>query len=220
MILMLQFLITTTIAMLVYEGGNNLNPRAESYEFARNTFSELGRVYAFTGEEKPLSRWLFTAAMVLSGTGLVLAHAAFPWLFRETRPGGRPLAASAAIIGSIVGLGFVGIGIFPTDVRTDAHYIAVYFAFTGMLPAVLATLAALFRHPRAPLLSRVIHGAFSAVLLAYLYLIWFGPPLASPDGLLLQVIGQKLIVYLGILGMTAQTAIALRRLNAQIRRPD
>lgn len=222
LVLIAQFLVTTLIAMLLYDGGTDFSPQAEGYSFLYNTFSELGRVYGFDGEAKPVTQWLFTVAMVLSGTGLLISHAALPGLFRRVdvdRPySGRKWAVAAAGLGMIVGAGFIGIGVFPTDTRTVAHYVCVYLAFTGLLPAVAVAAVALLHHPRAPRVARGIHMCFIAVLLAYLWLLWFGPSRDSQAGALIQVVGQKVIVYTGITVLTIQTATALTLLTRAVRR--
>jgi hypothetical membrane protein len=222
LVLIAQFLVTTLIAMLLYDGGTDFSPQAEGYSFLYNTFSELGRVYGFDGEAKPVTQWLFTATMVLSGAGLMISHAALPGLFRRAEddlpyPGQR-WATAAAILGMIVGAGFIGIGTFPTDTRTFAHYVCVYLAFTGLLPAVAGAAVGLLHHPRAPRVTRGVHIGFIVVLLAYLWLIWFGPSRDSQTGALIQVVGQKIIVYTGVAVLTVQTATALTLLTRAIRR--
>lgn len=224
LVLIAQFLVTTLIAMLLYDGGTSFSPEAEGYSFLYNTFSELGRVSGFDGEPKQATRWLFTLAMVLSGTGLVISHGAFPGLFRRAADDmpyrGRRWAMAAAGLGMIVGLGFIGIGAFPTDTQTVAHFASVYFAFTVLLPAVGVAAVALLFHPQAPTATRLVHIGFILVLLAYLWLLWFGPSRDSETGALIQVVGQKIIVYAGVVVLTVQTATALTLLTRAIRRGE
>lgn len=217
LVLIAQFLVTTLVAMVVYPGGTLFDPDAESYRFLENTFSELGRVYDFRGDPKPVSQWIFTTAMVLSGVGLAAAHGAFPGLFREAPRSARTLSAVTAGLGAVVAVGFIGIGIFPTDVQTRVHYVSVYFAFTGLLPAVAAAAAALMLHPAVPQSARAVHLAFAAVLLGYLWLLWFGPNRETPAGAFIQIAGQKIIVYAGVLAMTVQCAVAVNRLTRRLR---
>ncbi len=217
MVLIAQFLVTTLVAMLVYPGGTRFDPDAESYRFLDNTFSELGRVYDFEGNPKPLSQWIFTVAMVLSGVGLMAAHAAFPGLFQEAPRNARILSVVTGILGAVVGLGFIGVGIFPTDVQTRAHYVSVYFAFTGMLPAVATAAAALIQHPVVPRTAKTVHIAFLVVLLGYLWLLWFGPGPETPTGAGVQIVGQKIIVYAGVTAMAIQCGVAVNRLTRRLR---
>jgi hypothetical membrane protein len=222
--LIAQFLVTSLVAMLLYDGGTSFSPEAQGYSFIYNTFSETGRVYGFDGEAKPLTQWLFTGAMVLSGVGFIISHIAFPGLFRRAEDGapqrGRTAARIAAILGGMVGIGFIAIGVFPTDTQRFAHYIGVYFAFTALLPAVVAAAVALIRHPRAPRHTRAVHIGFILVLAGYLWLIWFGPGRDTETGALVQIVGQKIIVYLGIAVMTFQTATALTVLTRALRRGE
>jgi hypothetical membrane protein len=224
LVLIAQFLVTSLVAMLVYDGGSSFFAEARGYSFLHNTFSELGRVYGFDGEAKPVTQRLFTGAMVFSGAGFIISHLAFPGLFRRAEDGapyrGRTTARIAAILGGIVGIGFIAIGLFPTDTQTLAHYVGVYFAFTGLLPAVAAAAIALIRHPRAPVHTRAVHIGFIVVLMGYLWLIWFGPGRDTPTGALMQIVGQKIIVYLGIAVMTFQTATALTLVTRAIRRGE
>ncbi len=214
---MAQFFVSTLVAMFVYPGGTEFVPDAQNYRFLENTFSELGMVYDFQGNPKPLSRWLFTSAMILGGLGLGLAHLVFPHLFGETGGHARRLARAAAILGSIIGLGFIGIGLFPTDTNFHGHFISVYVSFTGMVPTVALAALAIRRHPQAPKVAEGAHVAFLVVLLAYVALLWFGPGLETPRGNLIQVVGQKIIVYVGLLLMSFQTAVTVRLLNRRLR---
>lgn len=217
---MAQFIVTTLVAMLIYPGGTEFDPGTENYRFLENTFSELGRVYDFEGNPKPTSRLLFTAAMVLGGLGLALAHLAFPALFSEAPTNARRPAHAAAVFGGIIGIGFIGIGLFPTDTHFLGHLISVYLSFTGMIPTVALGAVALHRHPNAPRISRDVHLAFLAVLAAYVLLLWLGPARGTPTGNLIQVLGQKLIVYIGLALMSFQTAVTVHVLNRRLREPE
>ena len=68
--------------------------------------------------------------------------------------------------------------------------------------------------------TRAVHIGFILVLMGYLWLIWFGPGRDTPTGALMQIVGQKIIVYLGIAVMTFQTATALTLVTRAIRRGE
>ena len=52
--------------------------------------------------------------------------------------------------------------------------------------------------------------AFSVLLTAYLVLLEFGPSAETPEGLIVQATGQKVIAYVSILSVMAQSWLAYR----------
>jgi hypothetical protein len=226
--LILQFVVTSAVAMALYESGNRLEPEADGYAFARNTFSDLGRVHGYQGEPKPLSRWLFTVSLTVGGAAVAVYHVALLLLFvRFGRAGtggmsarwqGRRRMAAVglgglgAAAGLAVGGGLVAIANLPADLYSSRHFVAVYVAFTAFLPGALAVALAIVASPDYPSRYALIYVVLGVALAAYLILIYFGPPVDSPEGTRVQVVGQKLMVYLGTVCVAGQ-ALATARVS-------
>ena len=112
-----QFIIFTIVAMFLYP---------EGYSFLENDFSDLGSTVVIkpgdiqTDIENPICRWIFTLTVVFTAFSLIPFLLTLRTLVRENL-GQRILS----YIGSITGLTampfLAGIGIFPTDTKSEWH---------------------------------------------------------------------------------------------------
>ena len=196
-----QFLVLVPCAMVLYAGGTWWDPRAPGYTFAHNFLSDLGMTHTFSGASNYASSALFAVALVSLGLGLV----GFAWTWRGfafAHQRARLLGHASAVLGTLCGLAFAGIGLSPFDRLFYPHAVCVLAGF-GLLPVYVATLAVvMWRNAlRGPLLTASL--AYFVVVLAYLALILFGPTLATPHGHTVQVVGQKLVAGASILYILA-----------------
>ena len=197
----LFFVVATGAAMFDYPGGTHLDPGTEGYDFFDNTFSELGRIEGYLGQEKRLSFVLFLAAMVVAGVALV-AFFAVEASDAKAAGGGRIATKSAVVLGAVTGMGFAGIGLTPTDVIPRIHYFFVYAAFSAYVPATVALFAAWRTAAPADDSRRRIrlrtYGAFFVVLAVYLVFISVSATAEPRTVHLLLTSGQKIIVYVAL----------------------
>lgn len=212
----LFFVAATTLAMLDYPGGTHLDPDTDGYDFFDNTFSELGRTEGYRGEEKLASFVLFLLATMVAGTALI-AFFTIEAVDAKTHGGNRIAAASARGFGMITGLGFIGIGLTPTDVVHDLHFVFVYTAFSSYIPSIAALLVAWWtaaradtRRCRAKLWT---YGLFLVALATYFVLLVVFRTAAMETVHALLTAGQKLVVYVA-LGVIAFTCIDDVRRNS------
>ena len=205
----LLFVVLTFIAMFLYPGGTLTDPTTTGYSFCQNFFSDLGRLQARNGQPNPASAMLFTTALTLAGSGLILFFLAFRQFFRSSTPV-KLLSTLGSGFGTIAGLCFIGVAWAPADRASLVHIQAVLGAFRAFpLAATLYTLAILGeRH--YPRRYAVVFGLFAVLLGLYLLLLTRGPTLGSAQGLVIQVVGQKVIVYAAILSIVIQSAGAWR----------
>jgi hypothetical protein len=199
------FVVLTVIAMFFYPGGTWVDANTHGYLFFENTFSDLGRWTTMSGASSPVSATLFLFASMLAGCGLALFFIAFPQFFRETRSQ-QVLSISGSVLGVLCGLCFVGIAFTPADKFLPIHHQFVMSAFRLFALAVLLYVVAIFRH--ANYLRRYGWAlvGFLALLIGYILLIQFGPsPFKSHQGLVIQAVGQKIIVYASIISITFQS---------------
>lgn len=206
-----QFVVLTTIAMLVYPGGTISNPSTDGYSFFRNFFSELGLTRTHLGEPNPLAASLFFVALSGAGVGLILFALAFPAFFREGLLNRLlSLLGSFFLLGS--GLSYIGVAFTPANLRPEAHNLFVLLAFSAFLGASLCYALPIWRQPAYPNRYAVLFAFFALLLAAYVALLLGGPSFTSSRGLVVQATAQKVIVYAAILIMLVEGFGAWRQL--------
>jgi hypothetical membrane protein len=206
-----QFVPLTLVAMLAYPGGTVADPATKGYSFFRNFFSDLGRTVSPLGKPNTLSFLLFAVALTLAGLGLVLFSLVMPSLFRRSRPAWN-LSLAGSLCGTVAGFAFVGVALAPANLFLPAHVIFVQVAFLSTFLATVGYSGAILLARDYPRKYLAVFAAFALLLAAYLWLLFFGPGLDSPSGLLIQAIGQKVIAYASILSVGIQ-AWGARRLS-------
>jgi hypothetical membrane protein len=210
----LLFVLLTTVAMGVFPGGTSTNLTSQGYSFTQNFFSDLGRVTTRSGADNTLARILFTVGLSLAGLSLAVFFVAFTQFF--ARPlWVRVLSAAGTVLGVTAGICFIGVAFTPADVSGRAHGQFVLWAFRLFLFAALLYLPALFgaaafggrRYPRP---FALVFIAFALLLAGYLWLLTQGPPARTPEGYVIQVVGQKVIAYASIFSVALMSWGAIR----------
>jgi len=208
----LGFVVLTALAMLVYPGGTASDPTTRGYSFFTNFFSDLGRTQARNGEPNPLAASLFFIALSGAGAVLIAFSVAFARFFTRTRLD-RALATLGALAGVVAGACFIGVAFTPANLVGALHNQFVFGAFEAFTVAALCYFIALVRAPDYPKRYAVVFGAFALLLLLYLGLLFFGPTPRTPEGVLIQATGQKIIVYAAIISVLLQALGARTRLG-------
>jgi hypothetical membrane protein len=194
-----QFAVLTVVAMFSYPGGTFVDPHSKGYSFFRNFFSDLGRTQTHSGDSNTVSAILFFVALTLVGLGLATFFLAMPRFFRQAVAGpAHLLSRLGSAAGILSGLSFVGVACTPANLIGWLHRLFVQIAFVAFFVAVLFYIAAILRTNTYPRRYALVCGVFVLVLAAYLVLIFFGPSLLSPRGLVIQATGQKIVVYAAI----------------------
>lgn len=212
----LMFVVLTFVGMLVYAGGNTANPEAPSYSFFYNFFSEIGLTVAY-GQPNTLAAILFFIAMIGSGVSLILFFIAFTQFFTETRFV-QILGSVGALFGILSGISFIGVGFTPADLLLDLHVWFVFRAFQFFPLAVICYIVAIFASKMVPHFFGYVFIAFAVCLIAYLYLLTYGPSGQTNQGLLIQVTGQKLIAYASVISVLIQGQRAYQLAKARQRK--
>ena len=205
--------------MLHYPGGTHLDPHTDGYRFFDNTFSELGRTEGYQGEAKHVGFVLFLLATSVAGIGLI-AFFATEAADAKVHGGSRIAAACATSFGAITGLGFIGIGLTPTDIVRDLHYAFVYTAFISYIPSIAALLVAWWTAGSTDLrrcrMKVWTYGLFLGVLAVYFLLMAFFRTAALETVHMVLTSGQKVIVYVA-LGVVAFICIDDVRRGGEVR---
>lgn len=192
------FIVLTTLAMLFYPGGTITDPTTQGYRFGENFFSELGFITANNGEPNPIAAVLFFIALNLAGASLILFFFTF-WRFFQVPAGLRLVTGFATLVGTLSGLCFMGVAFTPADVLRGAHIFFVTWAFRLFPLAVAIYAGAILAHPTYPRRGGWLFVGFTACLVGYVLLMELGPSAGeSAWGQMVQVAGQKIIVYCSI----------------------
>ena len=191
------FIGLTLVAMFFYPGGTWANPQLDGYRFFQNFFSDLGMWSTPGGWPNPVSATLFFVALTSAGLGLILFFITFPRFFKHNR-----LLQGASWLGMAIGvwsgLSFIGIACTPADIFLGAHVNFVYSAFLSLPVAIFILAIAIWRHETFPKRYAAVLFGFTICLVAYLWLLFFGPSGAATQGANYQATGQKLIVYIAL----------------------
>jgi hypothetical protein len=206
------FVVLTFIAMLTYAGGSVDNHATSGYSFTHSFLSNLGMLTALSGEPNWVSAALFFIALAAAGICLVIFFIIFPRLFQSSRAQ-QVLALIGSIIGVLAGICFVGIACAPADIAKPAHVQFVMWAFRLFPLAVLFYVPVLFMDKQYPKMYAWVFAVFCLMLIGYYLLLTQGPDFNSPQGLVIQVVGQKVIAYASILSIGIQSIGAYRFLE-------
>jgi hypothetical protein len=99
----------------------------------------------------------------------------------------------------------------PADVALEAHILFVTWAFRLFPLAVLCFTLVMFNSETLPRGYGIVFLGFFALLAAYYLLLTQGPGFETPNGLVIQALGQKIIVYASIVSIMIVSLGAWRR---------
>lgn len=214
----LLFIALTLMSILFYPGGTVNDPTTAGYSFSKNFFSELGLARSHAGQPNTISRVLFTFATTLAGLGLALFFVCFTQFFVR-RPSERIASIIGACFGLISGVCFIGVGAVTMDLHRHVHHEIVLWAFRTFLVAVALNAVAIFRGRDYSRVFGWVFVTFGVLLTAYVLLLIVGPETSTPEGLSIQVVGQKVIVYASIVTILTEAVGAKRANRRQAKGP-
>ena len=197
------YVLFNILAMFLYPGGTSIDKNKIGYSFYENFFSDLGMVMTYDGESNRISRLLFVSALILIGILIILFFIVFVSLFIESKLD-KYLSRTVSITGAMAGLSCIGIAMTPWDLYYETHMIFSYsFSIFFLIMTIL--------YSAAIQLNRTYHNRYAIVFLIYLVIllvflglmIW-GPPIDTPLGLKILAISQKIIIYSGMICLIIQ----------------
>ena len=115
------------------------------------------------------------------------------------------LSLIGSILGGLAGISFMGIAFTPADIARPGHVFFVMWAFRLFPLAVLFYVPVLFMDKSYPKVYAWVFAVFCLMLIGYYLLMTNGPSFTSPEGLVIQVVGQKGISYASILSIGIQS---------------
>ena len=206
------FVVLSLIAMLTYTGGTVDDHAASGYSFTHNFLSNLGMVTALSGKPNWVSAVLFLLSLSAAGVCLVIFFIIYPRFFQNTHLQ-KVLSLIGSGLGVLAGISFVGIAFAPADLVRPAHIQFVTWSFRLFPQAVLFYVPVMFMDKRYPKPYAWIFAVTCLMLIGYYLLMTNGPSFTSPEGLVIQVVGQKVISYASILSIGIQSLGAYKVLG-------
>lgn len=185
----LQFVILTSLNMLIYPGG---------YNFIENYFSQLG-FSVINSVDTPLNWFLFAAATTLAGVFTVPFYLTIRTEFTETGVQ-KGLSGLGSALGFIAAPCLAGIGIFAGDVFPFEHFMTTITFFVLTAIAIVVYSVAIF-------LKRDYHNMYAlvGVIVAVICLLHiYGPGFGT-------AVMQKAAVYALVLWSAFQGYELMKR---------
>lgn len=210
------FILLTSIAMLTYAGGAVDNHSAQGYSFTHDFLSNLGMIHALSGEPNWVSAVLFFVSLAAAGACLVVFFILFPRFFQATQFE-KILSLIGSIFGVLAGMCFIGIAFTPADIARPAHVQFVMWAFRLFPLAVLCYVPVMFVDQKYPKVYAYVFAVFCLLLIGYYFLLTNGPDFSSPQGLVIQAVGQKIIAYASIISIFIQSVGAYHFIGSNLR---
>ena len=194
------FLIFSAAAMLLYPGSTFVDPATRGYRFFENFFSDTGMTRTWGDQTNFASALFFVGALFCAGGGMILFFA---------RLGAQPALAGritrwSAWSGMLTGFCFFGIALSPQDLFSDVHDAFSVAAFFFLLSASLGFAYVLHHAHTFPRHHTYVFGLLALLICSYIILFLLGPPLTTYAGMVMQAVGQKVIVYAVIFCLLVQ----------------
>lgn len=192
MISSIQSFVLSTIAMFFYTGGTVSNPSSPGYSFLENILSDLGRLYAYSGQFNLVSCVLYNISLFFMGALLIPYFLAVPKLFNELKES-RWFCMAGSVAGFFLGVMLIGASLTRADLFLDIHLMFGMFAFFVGLPLAIVFSVAIVTNKEYPNIYAVIYAILGVVLFIFIISMFqdVGSPIITPR----FAIGQKIVVY-------------------------
>lgn len=212
----LQYIVLSVVAMFIYPGSTHRNMDSQSYIFTENFLSDLGRYEVYNGTDNYISAGIYFWILLVVASATILFFTTIKdnfthklWL--------RILGQSMSITGVLAGMGLLCVAIVPANTFYNIHLFGVYVAFPLLLFTLLLLMIGIYANPKYPNKYAWAVLCTNFFLATYVGLLVYGPsPETSDEGLVIQVTGQKIIVYLLLIVMAIQ-AWGAKRLERKIK---
>ncbi|MFX1515042.1 MAG: hypothetical protein ACFFC6_01955 [Promethearchaeota archaeon] len=205
----IQFLVLSSIAMVFYGGGTQINPNSTGYIFFMNLFSDLGRTESF-GNPNPISSILFITTLVLSSFGFLTYFIAIPGIISVNKPEHMKILTALGII--TAGF-FSAIALTPANLFPHLHDFIVLIAFIFLFSLSLVMYFLLRDVETIPRIYHLVFLVFSCLIALYglvSLVTAFFPGNLQEFSLFFRVLVQKVVIYYLIACLFFQSLGALK----------
>ena len=212
----LLFIILNSVAMLLYPGTTYHDHAVQGYSFGLNFFSDLGRTVTYSGEPNYLSSFIFNMSLVFIGVCLLVFCLVNSIIFRTNRVS-EITGKLGSISGIIAGVSIAGIGFTPDNLYHPVHMFFVNTGFRMFLVTIIfLTVAILTNKDGIPKKLAFANIGFGVLLIIYIGIMEWGPSIDTSEGLIFQVVAQKIIVYALVVCVLIQSWGILKVLKKKV----
>jgi len=205
-----QFLILSLIAMLVYPGSHKDDLYTDGYIFNLNKFSDLGAWETYSGESNLISFIIFNLGMIIVGISLIpyVVFSAKYFIKQDMSP---VLVRIGEFFGIIACLGFIGVGLTPRDLSDliyNLHKVAEYAAFLSIFVMSLIYMIFIYKDSDYPKKYAIIYAICVVFQFIYLFIVFDILKVSNE----IDAIAQKIVVYFQLMVFLIQ-AIGILHLD-------
>ena len=181
--------------MILYPGTTHFDQSSIGYSFTHNFFSDLGRTVTYSGDPNFLSSTCFILSVMVVGLGLT-TYFTTSWRYFVDGKISKNLSRIGSVIGVISGISFVGISLTPDNLFHEWHIFFVHWGFRTFLAVMIIYGFAIVTNMNGITKKLAYYYlGFAMVCAGYVALLIWGPSIYSPDGLVIQVVFQKITVF-------------------------
>jgi len=98
-------------------------------------------------------------------------------------------------LGVLTGICYIGIAFTPSNLLNPLHELFVGIAFSSIFISIILYSIAIFRNKEFSNFYAIILTISAAILAIYFILLYLNPSISTPEGLLIQATGQKVMIY-------------------------
>ncbi|MHA2392551.1 MAG: hypothetical protein ACXAEX_11465 [Promethearchaeota archaeon] len=207
----IQFIILTAVAMIFYQGGTYINPSITHYDFWYNLFSDLGRLVAHSGISNSISFPIFILTLSLWGIMQIPFYITFPRFFKSPKNKNK-LSIAGSLLGVLNGILYIGIAFTPSDVLGSLHDIFVVIGFSAIFLSNILYFIVIIKNDNYSNVYGIILAISASIIAIYSVLI-IQYNSQTPEGLLVFVSGQKVMIYCLLICGIFQGYGALKQLH-------
>jgi hypothetical protein len=206
------FLSLMITGMLIYEGGNFHDNNLDRYSFIENYLSDLGRVYAYSGELNNISKTLFEVALFVAAFLIISLYTFYIRIFRNLENKNK-IGIAGSIVGLASTLSCISVALVSFDVYVTLHRICAFALGILMLVANILILIGLLRIDAYPRIYGILFFITNLIVFTYIlaYLvIGFNAPYYQE---VVKIVGQKLIIFVNFLNLPIQLIVINKNLG-------
>ena len=198
------FILFNILAILMYPGGTYSNSASRGYSMGFNFLSDLGRTISFSNNNNFTSFFLFNSSLILSGIVFVMFFFKVQNIFqKETSKHIITIGSFGGICG---GIALAGVGTTPSDLYLNLHIIFATWLFRFFLISALSYSIIIWQSALIENKYALGYFVFTIAILIYIIISEFGPsPKSSTFALNLQVVSQKIILFIFLIAIYLQT---------------
>ncbi|MFX1550497.1 MAG: hypothetical protein ACFFB9_09060 [Promethearchaeota archaeon] len=209
----IQFIILSFIAMFYYKGGTYLDPSSQGYSFWYNYFSDLGRIYAHSGNLNLISFLLFAISLSILGGSQIPFYIAFQNLFSKNEVM-KIISCIGSVFGIFAGIFFICTALVPSDISGFWHNLFASFGFGSISISISLYTAVIFQNDEYPNSYAITCLITSIIWIIFYWALFFIPNNNISTLLFINVSRQKIILYALLICGIYQGYGALRQLHS------